>query len=135
MGEYVTKILKCFGCIEGDEPIGFPSANQSGAVNKDEVVAPYLQVMARFRADIRNGMKGDKSDLAKVVSVFISVADFQAVDLPTGQSISSLRKVPIEIMPGTRHITCVLGVAFHGRVSNGTLAPNVISYDTRPTTY
>ena len=70
MGEYVTKILKCFGCIEGDEPIGFPSANQSGAVNKDEVVAPYLQVMARFRADIRNGMKGDKSDLAKVVSFF-----------------------------------------------------------------
>ena len=68
MGEYVTKILKCFGCIEGDEPIGFPSANQSGAVNKDEVVAPYLQVMARFRADIRNGMKGDKSDLAKAVS-------------------------------------------------------------------
>ena len=95
MGEYVTKILKCFGCIEGDEPIGFPSANQSGAVNKDEVVAPYLQVMARFRADIRNGMKGDKSDLAKVVSVFISVVDFQAVDLPSGQSISSLRKVPI----------------------------------------
>merc|ERR1712131_522566 len=67
MGEYVTKILKCFGCIEGDEPIGFPTANQSGAVNKDEVVAPYLQVMARFRADIRNGMKGDKSDLAKVI--------------------------------------------------------------------
>ena len=71
MGEYVTKILKCFGCIEGDEPIGFPSANQSGAVNKDEVVAPYLQVMARFRADIRNGMKGDKSDLAKAVSPYL----------------------------------------------------------------
>ena len=64
----MTKILKCFGCFKGDEPIGFPSANQSGAVNKDEVVAPYLQVMARFRADIRNGMKGDKSDLAKAVS-------------------------------------------------------------------
>ena len=71
MGEYVTKILKCFGCIEGDEPIGFPSANQSGSVNKDEVVAPYLQVMARFRADIRNGMKGDKSDLAKAVSYYL----------------------------------------------------------------
>ena len=77
MGEYVTKILKCFGCIEGDEPIGFPSANQSGSVNKDEVVAPYLQVMARFRADIRNGMKGDKSDLAKVVSILMFKSDLR----------------------------------------------------------
>ena len=45
IGEYVTKILKCFGCIEGDAPIGFPAAGQSGAGNKDELVAPYLQVV------------------------------------------------------------------------------------------
>ena len=68
MGEYVTKILKCFGCIEGDQPIGFPSADQAAAVNKDELVAPYLQAMAKFRADIRNAMKASgKDDLNKTV--------------------------------------------------------------------
>lgn len=82
MGEYVTKILKCFGCIEGDDPIGFPSTNQAGSVNKDELVAPYLQVMARFRADIRNGMKGEKSDLAKaIMSLCDDFRDQKLVDL------------------------------------------------------
>ena len=61
--------MKCFGCIEGDIPLGFPSAEQNGAVNKDELVAPYLQAMAKFRADIRNAMRqSDKENLNKTVS-------------------------------------------------------------------
>ena len=65
----MTKILKCFGCIEGDDSIGFPSNDQSGSVNKDELVAPYLQAMAKFRADIRNAMRQtEKDNLNKTVS-------------------------------------------------------------------
>ena len=44
IGEYITKILKCFGCIEGDELLGFPKEDSTGGVDKDTLVAPYLQV-------------------------------------------------------------------------------------------
>ena len=54
----------------------------------------------------------------------------------TGQSISSLGKVPIEILPGKHHITWVLAVLlFSAEFQMEPLAPNAISYDTRPTTY
>merc|ERR1711953_1351918 len=83
LGEYVTKILKCFGCIEGDLPLGFPSAEQDGAVNKDELVAPYLQAMAKFRADIRNAMRqSDKENLNKTVMEWCDdLRDVRLVDL------------------------------------------------------
>ena len=44
IGEYITKILKCFGCIEGDELLGFPKEDSTGSIDKDTLVAPYLQV-------------------------------------------------------------------------------------------
>ena len=47
----------------------------------------------------------------------------------TGQSISSLGKVPIEILPGKRHITWVLTVLpFSAEFQTEPLAPNVIYY-------
>ena len=53
----------------------------------------------------------------------------------TGQSKSSLGKVPIEILPGKRHITWVLALLlFSAQFQMEPLAPNAISYDTRPTT-
>ena len=56
--------------------------------------------------------------------------------LYTGQSISSFRKVPIEILRGMRHITWVLTVLlFSAEFQMEPMAPNAISYDTRPTTY
>ena len=68
IGEYVTKILRCFGCIERPTEIGFPSGDGSSAgQNVDQILAPYLKTLAIFRADIRNATKGDKSDLSKQV--------------------------------------------------------------------
>ena len=47
----------------------------------------------------------------------------------TGQSISSLGKVPIEILPGKRQITWVLDVLlFSAEFQMEPLAPNVIYY-------
>ena len=49
----------------------------------------------------------------------------------TGQSASSLGKVPIEILPGKRHITWVLAVwLFSAEFQMEPLAPNVIYYYT-----
>ena len=68
IGEYVTKILRCFGCIERPTEIGFPSGDgQNAGQNADQLLAPYLKTLAIFRADIRNATKGDKSDLSKQV--------------------------------------------------------------------
>ena len=50
----------------------------------------------------------------------------------TGQSISSLGKVPIESLPGKRHITWVLAVLlFSAEIQMEPLAPNNIYYYTR----
>ena len=54
----------------------------------------------------------------------------------TVQSISSLRKVSIEILPGKRNITWVLAVLiFTAEFKMEPLTRNAISYDTRPATY
>ena len=50
--------------------------------------------------------------------------------------IYTLGKVPIEILPEKRHITWVLAVLlFTAEYQMEPLAPNAISYDTRPATY
>ena len=59
----------------------------------------------------------------------------------TGQSISLLGKVPIEILPGRHHITWVLAMLLFmptfqmAKFQMEPLGPNAISYDSRPATY
>ena len=54
----------------------------------------------------------------------------------TGQSNSSLGKVPIEILPEKPHITWVLGVVlFTAEFQMEPLVSNTISHNTRPMTY
>ena len=76
IGEYVTRILRCFGCVEdgGGSEIGFPQVDADGGGNKEQILAPFLQAMAQFRADVRNSMKGDKSELSKQVNQMTSSA-------------------------------------------------------------
>jgi len=83
IGEYVTKILRCFGCIERPTEIGFPSGDGSSAgQNVDQILAPYLKTLAIFRADIRNATKGDKSDLSKqLMDLCDELRDTKLVDL------------------------------------------------------
>ena len=54
----------------------------------------------------------------------------------TGQRISSIGNVPIEILSGKRHITWVLAaLLFTTEFQIEPLTPNAISYDTKPATY
>ena len=54
----------------------------------------------------------------------------------TGQRISSIGKVPIEILSRKRHITWVLAaLLFTTEFQIEPLTPNAISYDTKPATY
>ena len=62
--------------------------------------------------------------------------DFHLVQCSTGQSMPLLGKVPIEILPGKRHITWVLAVLLiSAEFQMEPLAQNAIPYDTRPATY
>ncbi|XP_072033944.1 cysteine--tRNA ligase, cytoplasmic-like [Amphiura filiformis] len=53
IGVYLTKILRIFGAIEGDEPLGFPIAGSTQNGNLEETVMPYLNVLATFRDQTR----------------------------------------------------------------------------------
>ena len=54
----------------------------------------------------------------------------------TGQSLSLIGRVPIEILSEKRHITKVSTVSFSpAEFQMEPLPPNAFSYDTRPATY
>ncbi|VDP09540.1 unnamed protein product [Soboliphyme baturini] len=52
---YVTRMLKIFGVISGDDEIGFSDSNDKGnTANKEEMVMPYLKVLTDFRGKVRD---------------------------------------------------------------------------------
>ncbi|XP_068116762.1 cysteine--tRNA ligase, cytoplasmic isoform X1 [Hyperolius riggenbachi] len=50
---YLTRMLKIFGAIEGEEPIGFPVGGSGQNMNLESTVMPYLQVLSQFREGVR----------------------------------------------------------------------------------
>ncbi|KAI0208122.1 Cysteine--tRNA ligase, cytoplasmic [Lamellibrachia satsuma] len=64
---YVTKMLRTFGAIKGDETIGFAQAVSQGGNNVEELVMPYLSAFAKFRDDVRQVARQQKvGDILKV---------------------------------------------------------------------
>ncbi|XP_072171919.1 cysteine--tRNA ligase, cytoplasmic-like [Diadema setosum] len=53
IAKYITKMLRIFGAIEGDEPIGFPVGGTAQNANLEQTVLPYLKALAEFRQTIR----------------------------------------------------------------------------------
>lgn len=51
---YITWLLGVFGAIPTEEYIGFPLAESEGAMNTEDVVMPYLSVLADFRNNVRS---------------------------------------------------------------------------------
>lgn len=54
---YITQMLRVFGLVSGSGDIGFGSSGGVGGsseeVNKEQLLAPYLDVLTAFRKDIR----------------------------------------------------------------------------------
>jgi hypothetical protein len=48
---YVTRILRCFGLLEGTDDLGFPALGGGGDV--ESTVTPYLDAMVSFRDNVR----------------------------------------------------------------------------------
>ncbi|XP_070577152.1 cysteine--tRNA ligase, cytoplasmic-like [Ptychodera flava] len=58
---YITKILKIFGAIEGEEPIGFPVSSAAQSVNVEKTVMPYIKAFADFRDKVRQQAKVEQN--------------------------------------------------------------------------
>ncbi|XP_064634346.1 cysteine--tRNA ligase, cytoplasmic-like [Lineus longissimus] len=62
---YITKMLKIFGAIEGEDAIGFPMAGGQTA-NIEQVVMPYLEAFSDFREEVRQVAREQKvTDILK----------------------------------------------------------------------
>ncbi|XP_037373291.1 cysteine--tRNA ligase, cytoplasmic isoform X2 [Talpa occidentalis] len=50
---YLTHMLKIFGAIEEESPLGFPVGVAGTRLNLESTVMPYLQVLSEFREGVR----------------------------------------------------------------------------------
>ncbi|XP_072278290.1 cysteine--tRNA ligase, cytoplasmic isoform X2 [Pyxicephalus adspersus] len=57
---FLTNMLKVFGAIEGEEPIGFPVGGNGQNINLESTVMPYLQVLSQFREGVRQIARENK---------------------------------------------------------------------------
>ncbi|XP_063294909.1 cysteine--tRNA ligase, cytoplasmic isoform X1 [Pelobates fuscus] len=60
IGLYLTGMLRIFGAIEGEEPIGFPVGGSAQSLNLESTVMPYLQVLSQFREGVRQISRENK---------------------------------------------------------------------------
>lgn len=78
IAKYLTRMLKIFGANEGDQDIGFALAS-GGLGNKEELVMPFVNVMAEFREDVRKIAREAKvTEILKLCDV---VRDEKLVDI------------------------------------------------------
>ncbi|XP_071954766.1 cysteine--tRNA ligase, cytoplasmic-like [Antedon mediterranea] len=67
IAKYLTRLMKVFGAISGDELIGFPIAGGTQNANVEETVMPYLQTLSEFRGQVRKIAREQKSmDILKL---------------------------------------------------------------------
>lgn len=67
---YVTKILRIFGAVQGNDVIGFSEATGEGSGSKEEVVAPFVDAFVDFREKVRVAAKAKSEP-----SVFLKECD------------------------------------------------------------
>eukprot|EP00795_Rhopilema_esculentum_P011490 gene11490-21706_t len=79
IAKYLTKMLKVFGANEGEQEIGFAVAGAENVGNKEDLVMPYLALMAKFRKDVRAVAKEEQS--TKILSLCDVLRDEQLIEL------------------------------------------------------
>lgn len=74
---YMTKILKVFGVVDGNEDIGWSVA---GGENFESKITPYVNAIVDFRDKIRSGVRG-KADAGTLLTMCDAIRDDTLVDL------------------------------------------------------
>ena len=54
---YVTKILRVFGVVQGNDKIGYGDADGGDGGSKEEIVAPFVDAFVSFRESVRAAAK------------------------------------------------------------------------------
>uniref|UniRef100_A0A4X1U3R9 Cysteine--tRNA ligase, cytoplasmic n=2 Tax=Sus scrofa TaxID=9823 RepID=A0A4X1U3R9_PIG len=54
VANYLTHMLKIFGAIEEESPLGFPVGAPGTSLSLESTVMPYLQVLSEFREGVRS---------------------------------------------------------------------------------
>jgi len=79
IGKYLTRMLKIFGAHNGEQEIGFPSASGVEGANREEIVMPYVDLMAEFREDVRKIAREEK--VTKILKLCDEVRDNRLIEL------------------------------------------------------
>jgi len=80
IARFLTKMIKCFGLTpDTDAPIGFVDSSSVGG-NKDDLVMPYLQVLSKFRDNVRN-LSINKKEHKEILMLCDKLRDEDLVDL------------------------------------------------------
>jgi cysteinyl-tRNA synthetase len=77
--DYITSVLRTFGLVDAIPSIGFSvesavaGAEEGGAANKEEILTPYLDVLAAFRVQVRDAARA--KDPIKVLQACDALRD------------------------------------------------------------
>jgi cysteinyl-tRNA synthetase len=74
IAQYITKILRVFGVVQGSDGIGFDDAGSGEGVSKEDTVAPFVDAFVDFREQIRVAAKA-KSTPADFLKLCDGVRD------------------------------------------------------------
>lgn len=78
IAKYLTRMLKIFGANEGQQEIGFASGDSSTA-NKEELIMPFVNVMADFREEVRKIAREEK--VTRILKLCDEVRDDKLVEI------------------------------------------------------
>jgi len=79
VAKYLTRMFKVFGANHGEQEIGFPASGGSQAANREEIVMPYVDLIAEFREDVRKVARKEK--VSEILSLCDVIRDVKLVDL------------------------------------------------------
>eukprot|EP00794_Sanderia_malayensis_P018078 gene18076-19885_t len=79
IARYLTKMLKIFGANEGVQDIGFPLGGADSPANREDLVMPYVEAVAKFRNDVRSVAKEEKCN--RILELCDNLRDKQLIEL------------------------------------------------------
>uniref|UniRef100_A0A4X1U881 Cysteine--tRNA ligase, cytoplasmic n=1 Tax=Sus scrofa TaxID=9823 RepID=A0A4X1U881_PIG len=68
VANYLTHMLKIFGAIEEESPLGFPVGAPGTSLSLESTVMPYLQVLSEFREGVRSIAREHRGEVLRRAS-------------------------------------------------------------------
>ena len=79
---YVTKILRCFGIVEGAEDVGFSIPNVN--TNKEGMLAPFVDQVVALREAVRAVARGNAAADEVIACVAAQDAEMKVLGVTVG---------------------------------------------------